>query len=191
MIRKTRDKLGVYYLKGRNLWDEYKRLIMAGTVFWLGVLLIFIAILAIKTHIPTYESNAVAPTEGMKVIKNDIASDKPFTLILYAPDCKDCKKAQKKMMTTYLIAKENRNADYLVLDVKKLNKKQWDELISRIPQIAVYGNKLATPTVVNVIPTEDASGKSVVKIDGLSQDANPKHYLPVLNESKKLQKKVR
>lgn len=190
MIR-ARDKLGVYYLKIKNFWDQYKKLMLAGSVFWLGVLLIVMAVLAVKGHTPTYAANAVDPAKGMQLIKNDIASDKPFTLILYAPDCKDCKKAQKKMMMTYLIAKENKNADYLVLDVKKLNKKQWNELIRQIPQIAVYGDKLATPTVVNVVPTEDASGKSVVEIDGLSQDANPKHYLPVLNESKKLQKKVR
>lgn len=174
------------YLKSKTFWDSYKRDIQAGAIFWVGIGMILIAILSIhgkKKEVLKYSADEVSVSTGMQTIKRDFTQKQPFTLVLYEPSCHACKSAQKRLMKDYWASKDKSKIDHIIMNAKKIKGENRNELIRLVPQIAVYGDKFAIPTVVNVVPIS----KSKAKVAGLSQDNSPKYFEPVFKQSEKLQ----
>ena len=182
---KMKTKMWLFYLKAKTFWDKYKKDIKAGAVFWIGIGLVLVAIFSLhgkKKESLRYSADEVTISTGMQIIKRDFTQKQPFTLVLYSPACHACKSAQKRLMKAYWASKAKSRTDHLIMNVKKIKGKKRAELIELIPQIVVYSNKFAIPTVVNVVPIS----KNKAKIAGLSQDNNPKYFEPVLQRSTKL-----
>ena len=175
MQQTNKDKVNLLYLKALNKYQEHKKHILWGMVFWLGIfLVIFGGRELYKQHqlasYTTYKSVETSPTAALKQINYDFNHKKPFTIVLYSPTCSDCKMAEKPLVKEFAKTRANSKADYILTDLTRFKPKQRQELIKKLPQLTVQGNKFYVPTVANVKPV-DATHAKVTDINQNTSEA--------------------
>lgn len=100
---------------------------------------------------PKFSDISVVPKEGIKIIEKDKERDKEITLVLYRVDCKACGNVEKEVVREvgYLSSVKNANRDYIVMDIEKMTKDQFDYILQEFPQIVLYGNRIPSPLLAN------------------------------------------
>lgn len=142
----SKNKLIFLGMKVQSFYEQYKKFLYAGIIFWLGVGAIIYGINLALHPSDTFSANAQEPGQALTTIKSDIKNNQDFTVVVYKPGCSDCKKVEKDFMKQYRQTISKTGMDHVMVDVAKMNTKQKQELLKLLPQIAVQGHKIATPT---------------------------------------------
>ncbi|EFO68633.1 hypothetical protein ABVC38_00215 [Lactobacillus iners] len=176
-----KNKFSLYFLKTKNLTDEYKPFFKAGLAFYFGIAFIIFGIgliLQNKTS-PTFAANTEKPAVALKAIKSDINKNRAFTVVIHKQGCRDCERVEKSFVHQYLKTKKESKTDYIMFDISKMTNKQQQELIQLLPQITVAGNRILTPTIAYF----KGENRRAVLID-ISQNPTAKSLNNVLVHSK-------
>lgn len=179
---RSKNQAILYYLKAKNIYENYKLFLNAGIIFWLGIFLIVFGIHWSKEPSQiTYQSDEISTYEGLKKIENNINHNAPFTLVFYRPNCPACKSVEKKLMKSYWEAKNVSTTEHFVLNANRLTEVQKQKLIKIIPSLVVQQDHIPTPLVVNVIPINKHA-----MVQDISTDNSPARFNSVLENSKNL-----
>lgn len=185
MLQKNKNKAVLYYLQAKNMFEKYKKTIIIGAIFWVGLFAVLIGgRMVYNQHkaesYTTYKSVAMSPTSAMKQIKHDFDKKHPFTIVLYSSTCSDCKKAEKPLVKDFAETRANSNADYILTDLTKFSVSQRKELIRLLPQLTVQGDKFYVPTVANVKPVDSMHAK----VTDINQNTSEAMYRMVFDNGK-------
>lgn len=185
-MRPVANKLDLYLFKFSNFIEKYKKFLIAGTTFWLGIGILIFGIVSVKNSIKetTFAAQQITPAEALRAIKIDKKQNRPFTLVIYKTGCPDCAKVEKKMVRQLIELERDSKTEYIVFDAAKMTKKQKMDLISEVPQITLQGRKIYFPTVAvfNV-------KKHQAQLVNISQTTAEKTYSSVLEDSKEVGEK--
>lgn len=97
----------------------------------------------------SYASISESPAEFFSTLEAP-TEDEKVTYIIYHSECGACKNLESKIMRTVQELKKQTNASIVAVDVKQMSGKQLKKIKAELPEILTEGNKLATPTVVNL-----------------------------------------
>lgn len=185
MQNKHKNKAVLYYLQAKNFYEKYKKTMIVGAIFWVGLFAVLVGgRMVYNQHkaasYTTYKSVAMSPTNAMKQIKHDFNTKHPFTIVLYSSTCSDCKRAEKPLVKDFAETRANSNADYILTDLTKFNSSQRKELIRLLPRLTVQGNKFYVPTVANVKPINATHAK----VTDINQNTSEALYHMVFDNGK-------
>lgn len=126
-----------------------------------------------------YEQVETKSSVGMNKLDDLLKNKEKVTLILFRKDCPACQNVEKDLVSGIDILKNNTKQNVLVLDLNKLSASEKQDLMQKVPEIVVDGDKLASPTVANLSYKNDQEYKVDQKVIG----DNKNHIEKVLEQA--------
>lgn len=147
-----------------------------GYIF-LGLLLfVGLAGCSFQTEKYSYDQIVDQSNNAMGKLNSALENNKDITLVLYRTGCQACEDS-KDTIVPYVQTLRQERTNVVVIDLTKLSDYQINYLKQLVPDVLVFNNKLASPTVANL--RVDSNRKRFKAIQ-YSNDGNLVHIRKVL-----------
>lgn len=146
-------------------------------------LLLFVGLTGCSFQTEKYSYDQIVDQNNNAIgkLNSALENNKDITLVLYRTGCQACEDS-KDTIVPYVQTLRQERTNVVVMDLTKLSDYQINYLKQLVPDVLVFNNKLASPTVANL--RVDSNGKRFKAIQ-YSNDGNLVHIRKVLARARR------